>query len=1242
MANPFLPDLLAETLEQRRLPYRMTRPAGLLFTDISGFTALTERLSERGRRGAEEIADVISKAFQPAVSSIRRRGGSIVSFGGDALFSVFVGSGGSERAVAAAESIRERIARMTLKTTQGAVRLEVSQAVHAGTVHCVHLESDPERHFLVTGPSVRKLARLQDSTNAGEIAVSRAAQATPLTGDQLRRRRSPAVDTASYVPSRLRPVLGRGDYGYKVAAVLFFETRGDSLTALQRFYRSLSTRLAHHQGVLLKTDLSATGTKWMCVFGLPSVLGDEIDRAALAALEVTGAVPRGITMRGGLHYGNLVNVEIGSSARRSYEVMGDVVNTAARALSCAPWGTIAIDETATATLARVSTTALGSFSVKGLRRPLQLRTLKERRHEQRIARSRSPLVGRAREMRQLKEALARGRRGYGAAVSIEAAAGAGKSRLAWEVAQTADDFDVARGGTARYGSRPYQAIGSLLRGLLEVPVDASAGQVRSILKRRAPGLPRIDRHHLADVLGSRDPRSPLRYLEPRAIRENNLLAVASLLRARSRDRPQLWILEDLHWADGATIDGIASLSRIVASHPAVLLLLHRRGYDPPPRAERIFLERLESRAVSAMIRNMLGPVPAAVRTLVEGRAEGNPFFVEELVRRLLDTGFLVRRGRGLELVREPDAEDLPASIEALLESRLDRLPPAAKRVTQQASVVGRRAELDALSAIAERPDSLERHLGEIVSQSIMFSTPAPRPAWVFSHALTRDVAYASALVAARRSWHRSLARWMDGARGARRTPNIALIAHHWEQAGDRRRARARYLEAARAAVKSHALKDAEVFYGKHLNLTRRSDRTGRRARLELARQVLNVRGETKAAAQQIEEALREATEASDGAAQAHAWWSMGLNLMVRSRLEEASQANRTALQLARRHQDRGVELQALQLAGQLAERRGDLDAGERRLRRALRVSRRQRDRRLQGSILTSLAIVLQRRGRLDEAERLNRQSLHIAEQSEQPRAAAYALSNLAATHYFMGRVDDCRRSLQRALGIARKIGDRRAVGTLLGNLGVLHRETGSLEDARRAQKEALAIALETESEASAGAALTNLSNLARDEGRLDEAAQLLERVIDKWHGLGLRHREASARTELGQLLIRRGRFRPAREQLEAARSLHRGLANPEERVRTLIGLAQLERLQSGNLDNAERRIRRAQAVLAKVQAPRARIELLCEKGALRIAQGLDPAATLGRCRRLAAESGLPREHSLWDQLRELERAADRR
>ena len=434
-----------------------------------------------------------------------------------------------------------------------------------------------------------------------------------------------------------------------------------------------------------------------------------------------------------------------------------------------------------------------------LRGPGPIRT----RFDRSRARGFSRFVGRERELALLERALGDAQSGRPTVVLLTAEPGAGKSRLCHEFVERSRGVPLHYARALSHGRMlPFHAIVELARGLFGVDQDASAADIRSAVGRGLASSQPVDPIALAfwlELLGAPDPALAPSELEPEARRTRLFQSFCDLIQACARREPTVLWVEDLHWLDPASEAALEMLTdRLLAPESggsrALLLATTRPEYRPAwsARVERLSLAPLAAQDSSTLLDDWLGSDPALVplRARIEASARGNPLFVEEIVRSLVERGVL-RGERGAYAPAAPVEEiALPETVQAVLASRIDRLSQRDKDVLQAAAVVGRDVPTELLRVVVDLPGpELAASLDRLATAELL-GPAGPPGEHAFRHPLTQEVAYRTQLLDRRRRTHAGVARALLAIHGAVAPTHAALLAHHFEEAGE-------HLEAAR-------------------------------------------------------------------------------------------------------------------------------------------------------------------------------------------------------------------------------------------------------------------------------------------------------------------------------------------------------------------------------------------------------------------------------------------------------------
>jgi class 3 adenylate cyclase len=545
-----------------------------------------------------------------------------------------------------------------------------------------------------------------------------------------------------------------------------------------------------------------TGDGIMAVFGAPVALEDHAARACLAALCVQEEV-KGLAadvqdrdrvefqLRVGLNSGQVIAGEIGSGTL-GYTAIGEQVGMAQRMESVAAPGGVMLS----ASTARLvdGSAALGEpemVRIKGAEEPVAAHRLLGMGERHRgVGRAASNLVGRRWEMSAVEGLFDRAVEGHGAVVGVVGLPGIGKSRLVREVSAMAGrrGVEVFTAFCESHASLvPFHAVARLLRAATGVEgLDAPAARDR--VRAQVPDADPEDVLLFEDLVGIADPNAPLPAIDPDARRRRltALVNAASLARAE----PALYVIEDAHWIDEVSESMLADFFAVIPHTRSMVLITYRPEYEGALTrmhgAQTIALAPLSDSEAAALIAGLLGADPSvgALGQTIADRAGGNPFFAEEIVRELAERGVLQGDQGAYASTAEVAEVSVPATLQATIAARIDRLDPKAKRTLGAASVLGSRFNIDMLTVLGADPVVADLVAAQLIDQ-VSFTR---QPDYVFHHPLIRTVAYESQLKSDRAELHRRVAAAIEPHDPAAADENAALIAEHLQAAGDLRTA----------------------------------------------------------------------------------------------------------------------------------------------------------------------------------------------------------------------------------------------------------------------------------------------------------------------------------------------------------------------------------------------------------------------------------------------------------------------
>jgi class 3 adenylate cyclase/tetratricopeptide (TPR) repeat protein len=778
---------------------------------------------------------------------------------------------------------------------------------------------------------------------------------------------APTPPPASYTPAHLAARIrasGAALEGERKLVTVLFADVAESTTIAERIdpeeMRTLVDRCFGHMLEEVHrfegTVNQFTGDGIMALFGAPVALEDAPRRAIQAALAIQRALAGcreelfatcGISLevRIGIHTGLVVFGRIGNDLRVEYTAIGDTMNLAARIQTLAPPASVAISD-ATRRLAGpfFELRDLGTQVVKGRSEPVHVWEVAAERPTQDAfdaasARGLTPLAGRDRELAALAEAFAAAEAARGSVVFVVGEAGIGKSRLLHEfrgrLARTPHTW--IEGRCSSYGrSAAFLPIGDLLRRALRIEdhddertaagkVDAAADALGRDVGWTKPFV------RLLLSLPSGDPAADA--LDAASRRAETSRALKMLLLRAAEEHPVVVLVEDLHWIDAASEEFLAFLADAVPTARLLLVLTHRPGHRPPfgDRSYhlRITLGALGAPEMAAMAESIVGASPPPeVAALLARKAEGNPLFVEELTKSLLEEGVLERRGDRLVLTRPIGDVAVPDSIHGVLMARLDRLEQAPKQALQLASVIGREFALRLLARVTEVGERVSSLVGELRALELIYEKAAhPELAYMFKHALTHDVAYESILLQRRRELHRTIGRAIEELYADRLAEHYETLAFHFSRGEDWQHALEYHARAAEKALAAYS-SDAAIHHCREaLAIADRLGASVPPGRRHAVETMLGGASFYTSAYVPAAEAYVRAADAAPGPEErASALVRAGDSFVWGHRYAPAAGCLDEAVRIARRHGLRGVEAFALAEQGfQIAVTTGDID-----------------------------------------------------------------------------------------------------------------------------------------------------------------------------------------------------------------------------------------------------------------------------------------------------------------------------
>ncbi len=1156
----------------------------LAFVDISGFTRLTERLASKGKVGAEEMSDILSATFSALLTEAVADGGDLVKWGGDALLLLFQGPDHALRAARSAHRMRATVRRVgRTSTSAGPVALRMSVGVHSGEFD-FFLVGDHEIHreLLISGPDASTTAEIERAAAAGEIGLS--AATASLLPPHLLGRRLPAgrllrsapvlddiravppqwtgIDMASTLPPAIRAhVLGNeGEPEHRVITVGFVQFSGSDQVlvsegasaladALDEVVCNIQRACRDHDVTFLETDINRDGGKVMLVAGAPRSADhneERLLRVARLVLDRSGRLP----LRLGIARGAVFTGDFGPAFRRTYSVKGDAVNLAARVTATASAGeALATVEVLARSQTEFRTRELAPFMVKGKARPVRaaaVGAMVGTRDEERLG---VPLVGRDQEMAVLTRALTGLRARHGGLIEVSGEPGIGKSRLVEEALGDVHDLPVIAVRCEEYeSSTPYFPFRKLLRDVLGVPGDADAAAVAQRLMDRVS----LNAPHLVTWLPLLAlpmdvwlPETPETAELDGQFRKARLEAVVADLLASVLPTSTVIVVEDAHLMDDASADLLHRLSADLGERPWLVLVTrrdHPGGFTARPGEAACSLrpDVLDEEATLAFLRSGSIDHPLTPHTMetLARRSGGNPMFLEALLR---------------EVSRSGSLDELPDSVEALITSEVDHLPPADRLVLRYAALLGTVVDEDLLtSLLTGRAAELE---GDVLGRLGEFMVREQPGRLRFRNALMRDVAYEGLPFRRRRALHDQVGQRIEQT-SATPDSQSELLSLHFFHAG-RHEAAWRYsVLAGERAVAKYAHGEAIDFFTRAVRSVPRGGSVPPTAVAAVFEQLADSRfllGMNEEAAEAYAQARRHLRGDP-----------VGLAVIIEKEVKIDHRRRRftpSMRRLSRGLRDlEGIPGGPAAVARSLLSRRyaysrfcqGRIDDALHWAERAAAAAEEAVDKDALAQAYEMLNAIYAGSGR-EEPLPYGRLALLADTELGNLERQAHCLNNIAVQAFGAGQWNEALGSYRRAAGIFRRIGDTASEVNADYNQAELLVRQGCLDEAGALLPDVLLVARAMEDEELVALALREQAVTVAGNGDGTEAVTLLREARRVFEELEEASEIATTDVVLAEVLLAAGRTTESGDVLDGLTTVADDLAGLEARVHRLTG-----------------------------------------------------------------------------------------
>jgi predicted ATPase/class 3 adenylate cyclase len=1217
-----VPELILENYTAGR--YGGEFPATGMFLDLSGFSSMTDTLMRHGQHGAEVLAGLMHGVFDPLVESIFEYGGKIVSFAGDGIMALFPIEGDDKgtalRALASASIIQQRLAEDPVRqTVYGKFSFTVKIGLAVGSVTWRILRSDEgdQATYYFRGSAVEGCADAEHHASAGEIVLTDAMN--ELLRDSIRTR--PLASFHRFARFRIEPPGPSPNFFppidldaarvFMPEEVIVHDVRGEfrqivnlfmripelSDSQLNDFIRAVFDLRRKYGGLLTRLDFGDKGCNMLLLWGAPVAYENDIGRALNFVLELQSRLQFPVTA--GVTYYIAHAGYLGSELCEDYTCYGWGVNLASRFMMNAPAGEIWVDERiARRVSARFDVEYIGSQKFKGFAAEQKVNVLRGRKRDF-GAIYLGEMVGRDAELARLGELLEPlWRREFAGVHLIVGDAGIGKGRLVhelissprlqerrvlWAVCQSDQvlrkSFNPLRGWLMRYFGIPYDsspeeckaAFDSRLEDLLDSLTDPD---LKSELERV--------RSFLAALLDINIPGSLYEQLDAEGRHNNTLLALIALFRAESLRQPVVLMLEDLHFTDEETIKFLPRFKRALLAggkfHPIAILITSRphgliETLDADLVDSRMDLAGLPPESVRHLAEIALGgSVAPGLVALLAQRSEGNPYFVEQIIRYLQEESLLEMSAEGWMCVKRLREVFVPGDIRSILIARLDQLTREVRDVVHTASVLGREFEVRTLLEMLQGDDRFRAHILEAEKAAIWAPLDALR--YIFSHGLLRDAAYSMQMRARRRELHALAAQAMERLYASDLEPHFAELAYHAEHADLRPQAQKYYLFAGRQSASLFQNNQAAEYFTYALAFTPFDDLNSQFDLLIERASVYAHVGDRTLQLNDLDSLEKLARQLGDNKRTsivetflARYYFSIGDYPAMIARAERAVELNKSS-------GDAAAELDVYVVWSLGLLRQGKLDSAMQIARKGLELAQMSGQHAKEGHIYNAMGLIALEWSDPTVGRQFFDRAVAIARATRDLRLELMCLNNLGnSAGYVQHDYPSALDYYEQAYEIAHKHGDRIVQGAVLTNLGWVAGMLGDFESARSYHGRSLVIAREVRNIYHETYALINLSAIAGVQGRAQESLEYARSAYGLSVESGERSGEAWSLLYEGYALLLLGELGRAQDAFMRSISIREELGQPSlmmEPVAGLIDAALAINDDASALEHAER------------------------------------------------------------------------
>ncbi len=1208
--------------------YRAGKASGMfqsaaMFVDLSGFSTMTDALSTRGTHGAEVLADMMRVVFEPLVDAVYEQGGFVIGYAGDAFNAIFPADQDSSQVMKRCLSSALKMQAYTkshsqVATPYGKFPIRIKIGIGFGETTWQIFRSIDERRasYWFRGQSLNGAVSGEEIAQAGDIVaepvsynlVKDIVQAVPLEECFLIRGiyidlpaplpLSPPKLSDDLVDIFLADAIAHlpitGEFRQVVNLFIDIPASISDEALVAPFMQTVYLLQEQYGGFFLRPDLGDKGFNLLMFWGAPTTYENDVERAVNFILELSSRTH--IALRAGISYYLAYAGFIGSSRREDYTAYGWGVTLAARMMKHAGENEYWMDEEIARRASKhFSFKYLGEYYFKGFKREQKIFNLLGRKNIVEAV-YRGQMVGRNEELAALEAFLEPSRRGqYAGVMVLKGEAGIGKSRLVhsfqyseyfkdipvcWVVCQVDEILRLPFNPFINWLKKRFEFLESQPD---EVNLAAFSRNIQKLIESTpdaelAAELARTS-SVLAALINIVQPNSLFENLDAKGRYENTLIALNILLRAESLQKPLILFLEDTHWLDkdtGAFLSYfVSTLQAEPEKHYPIAIIATQRPEGDSMRVmdglstADIQLGKLSSASLARLAEDILErPITDSLLTLLDARADGNPFFVEQILRYLSERDVLGVDAGGKYYANEQAEISLPTDVRAVLVARLDRLTQRVKETVQTASVLGREFEVRVLGEMLHADVDFISCLDQAENANIW--SPLSEIEYIFHHALLRDAAYSMQLLARQRELHSLAFYAMEIVDREDLEPHFGELAYHAEKAGLKEQALRYLILAGKLSLSVYQNQQAIDYFSRALAFVVEND-------LKMRFDILIERAEAYYRVGDLDTQSLDLNALEDLAQKLNSDEISGRVFAKRSYYFSSSGDYKNAIQYAREAetrselaQDDPTLLDVYMVMQTALFHMGQTEAALRYARNAHAFAKQINDRRGESTALTALGLISLESEGPAVARNYHEQALVIARDLNDRYLEAKLLNNLANTvGLSQGDFPAAQDYFLQALSIFQEYGDLSGKGLIMVNLGWLAGIMGDYPAAMYYYEQALQISRKVGNRMEEMFTYINLSSTEIAQGRADEAFVWIEKAFEFSSTMGERTAAGWANFCAGHAHLEKNNFNAAEDAFMKSIEIRTQINAPILAMEARAGLCETL-LKSGDLASAQR------------------------------------------------------------------------